>query len=101
MDLYTEELRTICDTAQGSSLEPGADNELLLCADDVSLRFGGIKALTGVAFSARRGELFSIIGPNGAGKTSLLNCLSGRYMPTSGRVAFDGRDITRLAPRRR
>jgi branched-chain amino acid transport system ATP-binding protein len=45
--------------------------------------------------------VLSVIGPNGAGKTSLLNCISGRYVPASGRVLLDGRDITRLAPHRR
>jgi len=73
----------------------------LLEMHDVSLQFGGVKALTEVALSVRPGELLSIIGPNGAGKTSLLNCISGRYSPTRGRVVFDGRDITALAPYRR
>jgi len=68
---------------------------------NVSLRFGGVQALSDVSFSVRRGELFSIIGPNGAGKTSLLNCVSGRYWPTKGSIALDGRDITRLKPSRR
>ena len=45
----------------------------------VSLRFGGVHALTDVSFSVKEGELFSIIGPNGAGKTSMVNCISGRY----------------------
>ncbi|HEY0877463.1 MAG TPA: ABC transporter ATP-binding protein, partial [Zeimonas sp.] len=68
---------------------------------DVSLQFGGVKALMGVNFEVRPGELFSIIGPNGAGKTSMLNCISGRYSPTSGAVRFKGRDITRLTPNQR
>ena len=53
---------------------------------NVSLRFGGVRALTDVSFEVGQGELFSIIGPNGAGKTSLLNCISGRYTPTEGAV---------------
>ncbi len=68
----------------------------LLTISSVSLRFGGLQALADVSVSVDRGELFSIIGPNGAGKTSLLNCVSGRYRPNSGRLLFDGRDITRL-----
>ncbi|WP_341992676.1 ABC transporter ATP-binding protein [Azorhizobium sp. AG788] len=68
---------------------------------DISLRFGGLKALSEVAFSVEKGELFSIIGPNGAGKTSLLNCISGRYSPSDGRIDFEGRDITRLKPNKR
>jgi ABC-type branched-subunit amino acid transport system ATPase component len=48
---------------------------------EVSLRFGGVRALTDVSFGVNDGELFSIIGPNGAGKTSMINCISGRYRP--------------------
>jgi branched-chain amino acid transport system ATP-binding protein len=73
----------------------------VLEADRVSLRFGGVRALTDVSFGVRRGEIFSIIGPNGAGKTSMVNCISGRYRPTEGRILFEGRDITRLRPNRR
>ena len=63
----------------------------ILEAERVSLRFGGVRALTDVSFSVRRGEIFSIIGPNGAGKTSMVNCISGRYRPTEGRIRFEGR----------
>ena len=73
----------------------------ILEAAQVSLRFGGVRALTDVSFSVERGELFSIIGPNGAGKTSMVNCISGRYRPTEGRVLFEGRDITGLKPNNR
>ena len=52
----------------------------------VSLRFGGVRALTDVSFGVKSGELFSIIGPNGAGKTSIVNCISGRYRPTEGQL---------------
>lgn len=67
----------------------------------VSLRFGGVHALTNVSFSVNSGELFSIIGPNGAGKTSIVNCISGRYSPTEGRLFYQGRDITALKPNAR
>jgi len=87
--------------AQAETLPPGADAPALLELHNVSLRFGGINALSDVTLSVRQGELFSVIGPNGAGKTSLLNCISGRYTPTHGRVVFDGNDITGLAPSRR
>ncbi|HYG90811.1 MAG TPA: ATP-binding cassette domain-containing protein, partial [Azospirillum sp.] len=70
-------------------------------ARDVSLAFGGVRALTDVSFRIEKGELFSIIGPNGAGKTSMVNCISGRYRPTSGRVYFQGRDITDMTPNHR
>ncbi len=78
-----------------------ADQTPILAADRVSLRFGGVRALTDVSFSVNRGEIFSIIGPNGAGKTSMVNCISGRYRPTQGRISFQGQDITRLGPNRR
>src|SRR6266478_1468315 len=67
----------------------------------VSLRFGGVRALTDVSFGVNDGELFSIIGPNGAGKTSIVNCISGRYRPTEGQLFYRGRDIFVLKPRAR
>lgn len=73
----------------------------LLDVQNISLRFGGLKALSDVSFHVRPSELFSIIGPNGAGKTSMLNCISGRYTPSEGRVVFDGADVTKLKPNRR
>ncbi|WP_198374304.1 ATP-binding cassette domain-containing protein [Roseomonas rubea] len=73
----------------------------VLEADRVSLSFGGVRALSDVSFAVRRGEIFSIIGPNGAGKTSMVNCVSGRYRPTEGRILFEGRDVTPLRPNRR
>jgi branched-chain amino acid transport system ATP-binding protein len=73
----------------------------LLALEDLHLSFGGVSALSGVSLAVDAGELFAIIGPNGAGKTSIFNCISGIYRPTRGRVLFDGRDITRLAPHQR
>ena len=70
----------------------------VLEARDISLNFGGVRALSHVSFSVGQGELFSIIGPNGAGKTSMLNCISGRYSPTEGQVLFKGRDVTKMKP---
>jgi branched-chain amino acid transport system ATP-binding protein len=67
----------------------------------VSLRFGGVRALSDVSFSIDKGELFSIIGPNGAGKTSMVNCISGRYTPTEGQIFFKGRDVTAMTPNHR
>ena len=74
---------------------------LLIEAEAVSLRFGGVRALSDVSFAVREGELFSIIGPNGAGKTSMLNCVSGRYRPTSGAIRFRGQNISGLKPNAR
>jgi branched-chain amino acid transport system ATP-binding protein len=65
------------------------------------LSFRGVRALSHVSFAVEKGELFSIIGPNGAGKTSMLNCISGRYAPSDGTVAFNGQAITHLKPNAR
>jgi branched-chain amino acid transport system ATP-binding protein len=73
------------------------DDELL-AATAVSKRFGGVRAVEEVTFSARRGEIASITGPNGAGKTSLLNMISGFYRPDTGSITFEGRDITDSRP---
>jgi branched-chain amino acid transport system ATP-binding protein len=65
---------------------------------NLSLSFGGVKALNNVDISVRTGELVAIIGPNGAGKTSLLNCMTGFYRPQIGHIVFNGKDITHLHP---
>ena len=66
----------------------------MLSVSDLHLSFGGIKALQGVNFEAKEGEITGVIGPNGAGKTSLFNAISGFYAPDKGTVTFDGDDIT-------
>lgn len=58
--------------------------------------FGGLVANDDISFSVERGDLIGLIGPNGAGKTTLFNCISGLHPITSGRIIFDGRDITSL-----
>ncbi|MBX9788964.1 MAG: ABC transporter ATP-binding protein [Pirellulales bacterium] len=73
-------------------------DRLLLEVRDVSLSFGGIRALRGVGFEVARGEIVSIIGPNGAGKTSIANVISALYQPSSGRILFDGKDRTSATP---
>lgn len=70
----------------------------LLTIDDVSMRFGGLTALSNLGFTVREGEIRGLIGPNGAGKTTLFNVVSGVYRPTQGRVLFKGRDVSRLKP---
>ena len=70
----------------------------LLTVDGITLRFGGVSALTGVSFTVSPGELFAIIGPNGAGKTSIFNCLNGVYKPTEGTITLGGERLTGLSP---
>jgi branched-chain amino acid transport system ATP-binding protein len=66
----------------------------------MTVRFGGLAALNGVNFEVTPGEIRAIIGPNGAGKSTFFNCLTGVIRPTSGRVLFNGQDITGLPPNR-
>src|SRR3989442_10718796 len=73
----------------------------LLTLDGLHLSFGGVAALAGVSLQVNANDFFAIIGPNGAGKTSILNCISGIYAPTHGRIVFDGQDITALKPHQR
>ena len=73
----------------------------LLATSGLSRRFGGISAVDDVDFSLEAGEIRAIIGPNGAGKTTFVSLVCGRIRPSSGRIVFDGRDITGLPPHRR
>ena len=63
-----------------------AAGEVLLSVENVSLSFGGVRAIRDVSFDVRKGEVRAIIGPNGAGKTSMLNCINGFYHPQKGRI---------------
>ncbi len=71
-----------------------------LAVEDLSISFGGIRAVDDVSFEVEEGEVFAIIGPNGAGKTTLFNLVSGIYFPDGGSVRFAGRDITSLPAHR-
>ena len=73
----------------------------MLELQNISVHFGGIKALNDVSFKVEKESLFSIIGPNGAGKTSLLNVISGRYKPKRGDLLFKGKNITNFHPNTR
>jgi len=67
---------------------------------DLSVAFGGIRALQSVSLAVRKGQIYSVIGPNGAGKTTLFNCISGIYRAQSGSIRFEGRELLGLpAPR--
>ena len=66
--------------------------------ENISLSFGGVKAIRGVSFDIRKGEIRAIIGPNGAGKTSMLNVINGFYHPQEGTITFRGRTRRRMRP---
>jgi branched-chain amino acid transport system ATP-binding protein len=68
--------------------------------ENLGIRFGGVVAVDQVSFEVRRGEVFTIIGPNGAGKTTIFNLIGLIYPATSGRILFEGRDLTGTAPHR-
>ena len=70
----------------------------LLKVSDISRRYGAIKAVDGVSFEVRPGEIFGVIGPNGSGKTTLFNSVLGQITPNTGRIEFKGEDITGLGP---
>jgi branched-chain amino acid transport system ATP-binding protein len=72
--------------------------EVLLAADNVSLWFGGVKAIQGVSFDIRKGEIRAIIGPNGAGKTSMLNVINGFYHPQEGTITYKGQKRHSMRP---
>ena len=85
------------DTAASPNIAPGVTTpdgrtigDEILNVEDVSLAFGGVKALSNVSFNVFEGEVRAIIGPNGAGKSSMLNCINGFYKPTEGTITFKG-----------
>jgi len=79
---------------------PAAPDGPLLSARHLTVRFGGVVAVNDVSFDVNAGEVFTLIGPNGAGKTTVFNLISRIYQPTAGTIAFQGRDITGVAPHR-
>jgi branched-chain amino acid transport system ATP-binding protein len=70
----------------------------VLRTDGLTVRFGGLTALSNVSVSVPRGQIRAVIGPNGAGKSTFFNCLTGVIRPTAGRIVFDGDDITGMPP---
>jgi branched-chain amino acid transport system ATP-binding protein len=75
-----------------------AVGDVLLSVENVSLSFGGVKAVSDVSFDIRQGEIRAIIGPNGAGKTSMLNIINGFYHPQEGRITFKGQTRSKMRP---
>ena len=71
---------------------------MLLSAENVSKTFGSLRAVAGADLVIDEGEIIGLIGPNGAGKSTFFNCLAGDTLPTTGRIVFDGKDVTRASP---
>jgi len=69
-----------------------------LSLHELTLNFGGLRAVDGVTFAIHAGHIHGLIGPNGAGKTSIFNCITGFYRPSSGAIRFRDRDLTHLRP---
>jgi branched-chain amino acid transport system ATP-binding protein len=86
-----------------SEATPGARSrrrgDVVLEARNISLRFGGVKALTDISFDVREHEVRAIIGPNGAGKSSMLNCINGVYTPQEGTITFRGKTFSHMNSR--
>src|SRR5207245_455116 len=78
-----------------------ADKAPILKLEGIAKHFGGVRAVDGVDFQVERGTVHALIGPNGSGKTTTLNVLNGIYRPTSGRLTFDGQDVTEMTPSQR
>jgi ABC-type molybdenum transport system ATPase subunit/photorepair protein PhrA len=72
--------------------------EVVLDLQNISLRFGGVKALTDISFDVREHEIRAIIGPNGAGKSSMLNVINGVYHPQEGKIIFRGEERRKMEP---
>ncbi len=70
------------------------NDDILLSAENLSISFGGLKAVDGFSVKIKRGELYGLIGPNGAGKTTVFNLLTGVYKPDMGSIILDGKNIT-------
>ena len=79
-------------------LPVGESRSTFLRIENLSIHFGGVKALNDCSFEVREGEIFSLIGPNGAGKTTVFNIINGLYKADEGRVHFRGEDLLRMKP---
>ena len=73
--------------------------DVILDVHNISLRFGGVKALTDISFNVKEHEIRAIIGPNGAGKSSMLNCINGVYQPQEGTITFRGQTFKNMNSR--
>jgi branched-chain amino acid transport system ATP-binding protein len=83
---------------EAASVKTRVDKKVKLLVDNISLSFGGVRALTDVTVEVKENEILAIIGPNGAGKTALLNCINGFYKPQKGEIYYQDKKITRMRP---
>ncbi|MBW2434313.1 MAG: ABC transporter ATP-binding protein [Deltaproteobacteria bacterium] len=74
------------------------NDNVIFALEDISISFGGLRAVDDCSFEIREGEIFSLIGPNGAGKTTIFNIINALYKPDSGRVLLEGEDLVSLKP---
>jgi len=88
------------DAPSPAATRPEDTAAAILRTQALTIRFGGLSALDNVEFAIKRGEIHAIIGPNGAGKSTFFNCITGVLRPSSGRIVFNGEDITGLSPDR-
>jgi branched-chain amino acid transport system ATP-binding protein len=77
-----------------------AQNKVILQVQDVTMQFGGLRAIDSVSFHVDEAEIFGLIGPNGAGKTTMFNVITANYKPTSGSVTLAGKSLKGLKPNR-
>ena len=84
---------------KSSAMSEKKIGDVILDSQNISLRFGGVKALTDISFNVREHEIRSIIGPNGAGKSSMLNCINGVYTPSEGSITFRGQTFAHMNSR--
>jgi ABC-type branched-subunit amino acid transport system ATPase component/ABC-type branched-subunit amino acid transport system permease subunit len=82
-------------------LDPSADDEVILRVERLVKDFGGFRAVAGVSFAVRRGEITGLVGPNGAGKTTIFHLITGFLLPTAGEIVFRDQVITKLPPQER
>lgn len=85
-------------SAAPAEANDAAVGDVILDVRNISLSFGGVKALSDISFDVREHEVRAIIGPNGAGKSSMLNCINGVYQPQHGSISFRGRTFKHLSP---
>ncbi len=102
MAKYRKPVPTDLDSIQTLDISvPITDPTPILQLQNVQKHFGGVKAVDGITLNVARGTVHALIGPNGSGKTTTLNVLNGIYKTTAGKIVFDGKDITELAPHER